>query len=71
MSCILTSSRTLGHDSWAITHGKEADPLRYHGLNMNGNGGSGGIMSTAGLELPTHGFPRPSFGTKLLGGGSD
>ena len=32
------------------------------------NGGSGGVMSTAGLEMPTHGLPRPSFGMKLLGG---
>ena len=35
----------------------------------------GGMMSTAGLELLTHRFPRPSFRTKLLeglgGGGGD
>ena len=35
------------------------------------NGGSVGIMSTAGLGYLTHGFPRPSFGTKLLGGESN
>ena len=28
----------------------------------------GGMMSTAGLELLTHRFPRPSFRTKLLEG---
>ena len=30
------------------------------------NGGSSGMISTAGLKLP-----RPSFGTKLLGGESN
>ena len=34
------------------------------------NGGSGGMMS-AGLELPYPRVPRPSFGTKLLGGESN
>ena len=35
------------------------------------NGGISGMMSTSGLEFPTQGFPRPSFGTKLLGGESN
>ena len=35
------------------------------------NGGSGGMMSTAERSCLTHGFPRPSFGTKLLGGESN
>ena len=34
------------------------------------NSGSGGMMSTADWSCLTHGFPRPSFGTKLLRGGS-
>ena len=35
------------------------------------NGGSGGIMSSAGLEWPYHGSPRSSFETKLLREGSN
>ena len=35
------------------------------------NGGSGGMMSTAGLELPYPRISRPSFGRKLLGRGSN
>ena len=35
------------------------------------NGGSDGMMPTAGLELAyPHGYPRSSFGTKRLGGES-
>ena len=34
-------------------------------------GGSGGIMTTANRSCLTHVFPRPSLGTRLLGGGSN
>ena len=35
-------------------------------------GGSGGMVTTAGAELPYPGIvPRPRLGTSLLGGGSN
>ena len=34
-------------------------------------GGSGGIMTTATRSCLTYVFPRPSLGTRLLGGGSN
>ena len=33
-------------------------------------GGSGGIMTTAGPEMPIHVVPRPRLGARLLGVGS-
>ena len=41
------------------------------GLAHLTNGGSSGIMSAAGLELPHPWVSRPCFGMKLLGGESN
>ena len=72
----------LSHSGNVVTrigiHTHFGDELAFHrrGLCVSGsahvtNGGSGGIMSTAGLEWPYPRISRPSIGTKLLGGESN